>query len=296
MKRKPLLVSVVMPVRNAGNFLTEAVTSILNQTYKNIELIVVNDASTDTTSKILSLLKDKRVRIFKNKKRLGVTSTANIAISKARGIFIARMDGDDVASLDRIEKQVKFLENHKNVVAVGGQCELIDAYGKTFGTKNFPLTNSKIRKMIFSNVPVQQPTLMVARMRLPENFVWYDENYSSAEELELLFKLFTFGEVRNLNEYLLKYRIHKGNTSLKNPKKTFFLTLKTRVQAISKYGYKPTFGGVVATVAQTILVIMMPNGWIYPIYSMLRGMGKPNVRIKPDVNISLQKAFQLVKE
>lgn len=296
MKSKSPLVSVVMPVRNAGNFLAEAITSILNQTYKNIELIIVNDASTDTTSKILTLLKDKRVRIFKNKKRLGVTATANIAISKARGIFIARMDGDDIANPKRIEKQVKFLNDHKNVVAVGGQCELIDAYGETFGTKDFPLTNLKIRKMIFSSVPIQQPTLMVARMRLPENFVWYDENYSSAEELELLFKLFKLGEVRNLNEYLLKYRIHKGNTSLKNPKKTFFLTLKTRLLAISKYGYRPTFGGVVATVAQTILVIMIPNSWIYPIYSMLRGMGKPNVRIKPDVNVSLQKAFQLVKE
>jgi glycosyltransferase involved in cell wall biosynthesis len=296
MKSKSPLVSVVMPVRNAGNFLTEAITSILNQTYKNIELIIVNDASTDTTSKILSLLKDKRVRIFKNKKRLGVTATANIAISKARGIFIARMDGDDIANPKRIEKQVKFLNDHKNVVAVGGQCELIDAYGETFGTKDFPLTNLKIRKMIFSSVPIQQPTLMVARMRLPENFVWYDENYSSAEELELLFKLFKLGEVRNLNEYLLKYRIHKGNTSLKNPKKTFFLTLKTRLLAISKYGYRPTFGGVMATVTQTILVIMIPNSWIYPIYSMLRGMGKPNVRIKPDVNVSLQKAFQLVKE
>jgi glycosyltransferase involved in cell wall biosynthesis len=296
MKSKSPLVSVVMPVRNAGNFLAEAITSILNQTYKNIELIIVNDASTDTTSKILTLLKDKRVRIFKNKKRLGVTATANIAISKARGIFIARMDGDDIANSKRIEKQVKFLNGHKNVVAVGGQCELIDAYGETFGTKDFPLTNLKIRKMIFSSIPLQQPTLMVARMRLPENFVWYDENYSSAEELELLFKLFKLGEVRNLNEYLLKYRIHKGNTSLKNPKKTFFLTLKTRLLAISKYGYRPTFGGVVATVAQTILVIMIPNSWIYPIYSMLRGMGKPNVRIKPDVNISLQKAFQLVKE
>ena len=293
MKSHNPLVSVVMPVRNTGIFLMEAISSILSQTYKNIELIIVNDASTDETSKILSSLKDKRVRIFKNKKRLGVTAAANIAISKANGKLIARMDGDDIASLNRIEKQVKFLKNHKNVVAVGGQCQLINAEGQVFGSKTFPQTYSKIKKMIFSSVPLQQPTLMVDSSRLPKNFVWYDEDYSSAEELELLFKLFEFGEVRNLRDVLLKYRIHNANTSLNNPKKTFFLTLKTRFLAISKYGYRPTFGGVITTIAQLLIISLIPNTWIYPIYSVVRGMHKLDVKINPDADVSLQKTFEL---
>lgn len=289
------LVSVVMPVRNAGNFLLEAIKSILNQTYKNLELIIVNDASTDETSRILSSFKDKRIMIFKNKTRFGVTKSANLAISKAKGKYIARMDGDDIADLERIEKQVNFLNKNKNVVAVGGQCELINSDGIKIGEKRFPFENDEIRKMIFSSVPLQQPTLMVNTKLLPKNFVWYDENYSSAEELELLFKLFKFGEVRNLNDYLLRYRIHGGNTSLKDPKKTFFLTLKTRFLAIRKYGYRPTFKGVMTTFAQVILISLIPDSWIYPIYSLIRGTNKFNVKINLDANILLQKAFSLVK-
>lgn len=273
----------------------EAINSILGQSYKNFELIVINDASTDNTTDILSSFKDKRLKVFTNKTRLGVTKSANFAISKAKGQFIARMDADDVASPDRFEKQLKFLIKNKNVVVVGGQCQLIDANGEMIGTKTFPLTNEKIQKMIFSSVPLQQPTLMVAKSRLPKDFVWYDENYSSAEELELLFKLFEFGEVRNLNEYILKYRMHSTNTSLSNPKKTFYLTLKTRFMAISKYGYRPTFRGVMTTIMQTILISVIPGSWVYPIYSRVRGLNKLNVRINTDANLLFEKAFESVR-
>jgi glycosyltransferase involved in cell wall biosynthesis len=291
---KPL-VSVVMPVRNAGNFLLEAIESILNQTYTNFELVIVNDASTDNTAKILSSFKDNRMRVFRNKRRLGVTKSANLAISKAKGEYVARMDGDDVADSKRIEKQINFLIKNKNVVAVGGQCELIDSNGFKIGDKRFPFKSEDIKRMIFSSVPLQQPTLMVNTGLLPKGFVWYDENYSSAEELELLFKLFKFGEVRNLKDYLLKYRIHKGNTSLVNPKRTFTLTLKTRFLAISRYGYRPTFMGIVTTIIQTVLISLIPESWIYPIYSVVRGTNKINVKINLDANILLQKAFGLAK-
>lgn len=295
MKIKSPLVSVVMPVRNAGKFLAEAVRSILDQTYKNLELIIVNDASTDNSFKIVASFRDKRIKIFNNKRQLGVTKSANIAISKARGEYIARMDGDDVSSLTRITEQVNFLQRNKRVIAVGAQCELIDSNGVKIGEKLFPFDDLKIRKMIFSSVPLQQPTLMVAAKRLPENFVWYDENYFSAEELELLFKLFKYGEVRNLATKLLKYRIHDKNTSLIDPKKTFYLTLKTRISAISKYDYKPSFVGILITIAQTIIVSLIPERWIYPIYSFVRGTNKLSVKINFDANLIFKKAYQLVK-
>ena len=300
MKDRNQLVSVVMPVYNAGGFLCASIESILNQTYKNLELIIINDASTDRTSKILNLYKkvDRRIKIFTNKVQLGVSKSASLGISKAEGKFIARMDADDVAYLTRIEKQVRFLQNNRKVVAVGGQCDLIGKNGIKSGEKRFPISDRDIKGMIFSSVPLQQPTLMVNRTLLPKNFVWYDENYSSAEELELLFKLFKFGKVRNLPDKVLKYRIHDKNTSLKNPKKTFYLTLKTRLIAILKYGYIPTFKGVLVTFAQVVFVSLMPNGWIYPIYSYLRGMRRFNwrsVKINWNVNGTFKKAFQLAK-
>jgi glycosyltransferase involved in cell wall biosynthesis len=300
MKNKTPLVSVVMPVRNADDFLCAAIESILNQTYKNLELIIINDASTDGTSKLLNFYKksDKRVRIFTNKVQLGVSKSASLGISKARGVFVARMDADDIAYPTRLEKQVTFLQNNQKAVAVGGQCDLIDKNGIKFGEKRFPTSDKAIRGMIFSSVPLQQPTLVVNQALLPKDFVWYDEDYSSAEELELLFKLFKFGEVRNLPGKVLKYRIHDNNTSLKNPKKTFYLTLKTRLNAIVKYGYTPTLKGILTTLVQAVFISLVPSSWIYPIYSHLRGMRRLSwcgVKIDRDVNGAFKKAFQLAK-
>lgn len=297
-KYKNPLVSIVMPAYNAGDFLCPSIESILNQTYKNFEFIIVNDASTDETSKILNKYKkiDKRLKVIKNKINLGVSRSANIAINEAKGQFIARMDADDIATPDRIEKQVKFLIKNKRAVAAGGQCELIDKDGIKIGEKRFPTDFDHIKSMIFANVPLQQPSLMVNKKLLPKNFVWYDNNFSSAEELELIFKLFKIGEVRNLKDTILKYRIHSMNTSFVNPKRTFYLTLKTRIKAISNYGYIPSIKGIVTTIAQLVFIILAPDKLIYPIYTYVRGMRKINtktVRINLDVYSSYKKVFQL---
>jgi len=284
---KQQLISVIMPVYNAGDFLRSAIESILNQTYKNLELIIVNDASTDNTSKIVSdyKKKDKRIISIKNEERLGVSRSASEGILKSKGNYIARMDADDISLPDRLEKQVSFLQKNPKVVAIGGQCELIDSYGARIGEKIFPTSFAKIKTMIFRNVPLQQPALMVNRKLLPSDFVWYDENYSSAEELELLFKLFKFGTVRNLDSYVLKYRIHPKNTSLSNPKKTFYLTLKTRIIGVLKYGYVPTISGMLTTLMQGVFITLIPSKMIYPTYAYIRGMKKINL---PRININFK--------
>lgn len=299
LKRTPL-VSVVMPTYNAGIFLRLAIDSILNQTYQNIELIIVNDFSNDKTAEILNFYKrqDKRIKVITNRINLGVSRSANIAISEAKGQFIARMDSDDMATSDRIEKQVNFLNKHKKVVAVGGQCELIDKDGEKIGAKKFPSDYKNIKSMVFSSVPIQQPTLMINKGLLPENFVWYDNNFTSAEELELIFKLFKLGSVRNLKSIVLKYRIHPNNTSLSNPKKTFFLTLKTRIKGVLNYGYVPTLSGILNTILQIIFVGLVPNRWIYPVYMYVRGMRKfriSNAKINLDVFKPLKKVYQLAQ-
>lgn len=271
---KTPLVSIVMPVFNAGDFLLESINSICNQTYTRWELVVVDDASTDESFSILKNLSkvDNRIKVFANKKRLGVSKTANLAISKTKGEFIARMDADDIALPQRIEKQVSYLLENPKIVALGSQCILIDGNGYRIGKKQFPLTFDGVKGLIFSSIPVQQPTLMVNKSLLPKNFTWYDSKANTAEEVELLFKLFQIGKVENLPEFLLEYRIHGSNTSLKDPKKTFFLTLKTRIQGVVKYGYKPTISGIFISLLQTIIVTLLPSSLIFPIYALLKGM------------------------
>lgn len=273
-KQNQPLISVVMPAYNAGKFLVESLQSIQNQTYQNWELIIVDDASTDNTWSTLKAFsaQDTRIRIFKNKVNSGVSVTANRALSYAKGEFIARMDADDISMPSRFEKQIEYLLKNKNIVAVGTQCDLINSEGVIIGKKNFPCDFASIKKLIFERIPMQQPSIMVNKNLLPKDFVWYDKNFGAAEEIELMFKFFQLGEIRNLPEKLLQYRLHGNNTSLKNVKKTFYLTVKSRIRGITVYGLKPSLKSIFVTGAQLVLVTALPAKYIYPIFSFIHGL------------------------
>ena len=278
-KKQPL-VSVIMPVYNAGRFLAAAVESILQQTYPNFELIIVDDASTDNSWKIIQKYarKDRRIRAFRNRQNLGVSATANFAISKARGDFIARMDADDVAFPGRLEEQLGFLQKNPQVVAVGGQCLVIDEEDQIIGQKTFPLEDKKLREMIFWAVPLQQPTMMINRRLLPADFTWYEPQKTSAEEIDLLFRLMKHGQLANLADHVLYYRYRPDSLSHQNPKKTFWLTLKSRLQAIRE-GYRPSPKGVFLTLAQAFVVSILPNKAITTLWYLIRGIQKPKTAL-----------------
>jgi len=289
------LISVVMPVRNAGAFVVEAVESILNQTYQNFEFIIVDDASTDGTWQILRDLakKDKRIVLLRNSRNLGVSTTVERAIKRAKGAFIARMDADDVSYPTRLAKEIAYLQMHKELVAVGSQCDVINKNGRIIGVKTFPTDHSEIYKYIFTLVPIQQPTMMIVRSRLPKDFVFYVDGMNTAEEIELIFKLFKFGKLANLDEALLAYRIHDGNISLQDVRKTFFLTLLGRVRGIMYHGYRPSFVGILSTLLETLAIVFLPKPMVLRLYSQVKAMFvpapfvaliKPKIRIAPAIS------------
>jgi hypothetical protein len=161
---------------------------------------------------------------------------------------------------------VTYLEKQIQTVAVGAQCFVLNREGVIVGEKRFPTSFEQIYKYIFTFIPVQQPTLMIARSRLPRDFEFYKDGMNTAEEVELLFKLFKYGKVENLPEMLLGYRIHGKNTSFLNLRHTFLLTLISRVKAVVVYNYKPTLKGILATLVQTGIVLLLPERvtlWLY---------------------------------
>ena len=107
------LISVVLPVYNCKEYIRDSVQSILQQTYKNFELIIVDDGSEDGTLDILNNFKDKRIRLYKNKYNRGLIYSLNKALNKSKGQFIARMDADDICELNRLQKQINYLDNNK---------------------------------------------------------------------------------------------------------------------------------------------------------------------------------------
>ena len=277
MKIKNPLVTIYMPVYNAIPYLSQAIDSILNQSFSNFEFIIVDDASTDNSWKIIKSYakKDSRIIAIKNQINLGVSLTSNIAISKARGKFLTRMDADDISFTDRIENQVNFLNKNPKVVAIGGQCVVIDENNNIIGNKNFPSQNQKLKDMIFWAVPMQQPSMMINLTKLPKNFVWYTPNQSSAEEINLMFRFMLYGQIANLEDNLLFYRHLNNSLSHKDPKATFKLTIKSRFDAL-KLGFKPSVKAIVLNLMQIIIVSLIPNHLINEIWYSIRGIKKPN--------------------
>lgn len=291
-KNSSPLVSVVIPVFNAEKFIKEALMSMVNQTYQNLEIVVVDDCSTDESWKIVSELSKKyaNIKIARNSTNSGIAKTVNRAIRLTKGEYLARLDADDIAMPYRISQELLYLQSHPDVVAVGGQCQIIDENSRLTGFKNFPLSFEQIYKFIYFYVPLQQSTLMVARKRLPRRAVYYREDMVIAEEIELFFQMFQYGKVENLPDYLVLYRLHSNNNSFKNVKRIFWLTLVCRVRAVLRYGYKPSSIGIIVTLLQLGLVIVLPERGIVWLYKSLRdfrsGFGVMSILIRTKLLIN----------
>lgn len=167
---KPL-VSVVIPVYNAGEFLAASIESILNQTYQNFEFIIINDASTDNSLKIINKYKKhhQKIKVISLKKNLncGGDLCANKGLKKAKGKYVARMDADDVAHPKRLETQIEFLEKNPGVFLVGSNAYVIDKKGNLIGNKLEPQTHESIYKSYFVIHPIIHPSCMYRRLLPP---------------------------------------------------------------------------------------------------------------------------------
>jgi glycosyltransferase involved in cell wall biosynthesis len=271
--KKPV-VSVCLPVYNAGKYLNKCLDSIVSQTLKPIELIIVDDCSSDDSwESIQKYAKNYPwIRVFRNPKNLGVSDTFNFAVAQAKSSYIARMDADDIMLPGRLSLQKNYLDSHHGTVIVGGQCYLINSKGKKTGTKNFPLSHSEIYEMLFRTVPMQQPTIMINRGKLPKDFLFSDSRFSPAEDYGLFFSAARFGKFANLKEFTLSYREHKTNISLVRPKFTFWRIWRARLDGVIKQGYTPSLKSVLIVLAQTLAILVLPEKYIYPLHKRLRGM------------------------
>lgn len=285
-------ISVVMSAFNEADFVREALDSILAQTYQDFEVIVVNDASTDTTGAILEeyAQNDPRIMVLHNRRNMRMASSVNKAMKHARGRYIVRMDADDISLPTRFETQLNYLEKHVQTVAIGSQCYTIDENGHVTGEKLFPLNHAQVYDYIYHFVPVQQPSMMIARHRLPKNFVMHSTTCRIGEEIELLFKLFQYGKVENVPQKLLKYRIHAHNTSFQNVKESFTNTFRFRFQAITRYGYQPSLSGITYSLCQAAALLLLPQFVIMKVYTLMR-IARTTAESKPSFSLRLKKLF-----
>ena len=292
-KSKLPLVSVIMPVYNAGDFLVPAIESILKQTYQKFELIIVNDHSTDATYQILRSYQKqfpKKIKVINLTKRHGAYGAANIGILQARGDFIAPMDSDDISHPQRLKKQVKCLLSNPQVIVVGTQANVIDKNNHIIGQKTFPTRHQEIYKKFLEVHPIVHPSCMIRRNLLPQKNKLYEDKFGVNDDYFTFFTLFKYGKFANLPEYLLDYRIHLGNSSLQNIKQKFFNTIKIRFIAIRSLGYKPTLGGLVKMLGQIVFVAPLPESLLLISYLLIKEVYSPQ-EIKMTITKKLDFAF-----
>ncbi len=270
-----------MPVYNGSAFVAKAIDSILAQTYPRFELIVVDDGSTDLTWKILRIYRKKfpkLVKAYRFKKNQGESKAANYAYEKSSGDYIARMDADDVAHKTRLAKQVKYLEAHERVVALGTQAKVIDKKGKTIGHKKTPLTHEKIYTTFAYFNAMIHPSVMFRRSLLPEHKGLYRSNFESTDDYHTYFELLNWGQFANLPEELISYRIHGANKSLTNLKEKFWTDTRVRFTAMSKMNYRAPILMFPAILIQALMVSVMPEAVLLWLYFFMRGLR--NIDIK----------------
>lgn len=270
-KDKPL-VSVVMPIYNAQRYLAQAIKSILSQTLKNFELILVNDASTDKTLQIIYKFKkkDKRIKLINNKKNLQMAQSLNLAINLARSNLIARMDQDDIALPNRLEVQYAFMKSHPNVAIVGSNIIIIDENSKITGKRTYPTTSRGLKKILFRYSAFAHPTVMLRKQPF-QKVKGYNPEKHPCEDIDLWFRLGKKYEFGSIPTFLLKYRVSLTSGSHHNLKKTEIIGLKIKLEAMKKYGYKPVLYDFIYNILQFTTLWFMPFRARIRLYNALRG-------------------------
>ncbi|BBV45270.1 glycosyltransferase family 2 protein [Citrobacter portucalensis] len=214
-KKNPDLVSVIMPVYNSEKFLSEAITSILSQSYKNIEFIIINDGSTDSSDLIIKgFLEDKRIHYISRSNK-GLVYSLNEGLDIAKGMYIARMDADDISHPQRIEKQVKFMLKNDRVAVVGCSSHIINFESKIIGQRNPPTSTFLNKALLLFGPTLSHPTVMFNRYIIG-NDLYYCDDFKHAEDFELWLRLSNKYNIENLSEKLLSYRINESGVSQSN--------------------------------------------------------------------------------
>ncbi|MGV4438319.1 glycosyltransferase family 2 protein [Ornithobacterium rhinotracheale] len=250
------LVSVIIPIYNAAPHLKEAIESITNQTYKNLEIILVDDCSTDNSFEIAASIKDERIKLYKNQENLKISKTLNFAISKTKGEYIARMDADDISDLTRIEKQISFLENHQDIDFCG---TAIRFFGEIEQDLFYKENIKDIRDEILQGSPFAHAATIFRTNIKP--YLQYEDKYAGAEDIELFSRLLKKGiKGGNLNEILYLYRITgnqtiflKENGRIKFNEKQKKISFNIKRQNL-KYSYPSDFNFKNKELLESILI------------------------------------------
>lgn len=231
-----LKITVLMPVYNSRKHIDEAVNSILMQTYKDFEFLIIDDCSSDGTLEYLKKLEDPRIRLVTHSKNMGLVYSLNEGLNLANGEYIARMDGDDISATHRFERQLLYMEQNPEV-GVLGTCMTYIHNGQHIPK---PIVHEEIFCWQLFYCSLTHPTVFMRKSVLKEHEVRYEPDYLHAEDYEIWNRLAEVTRLANLPEYLFSYRVHESQVSTKYLPIQNQTADRVRIKQLNKLGIVPT--------------------------------------------------------
>lgn len=265
-------ISVLMPVYNAEKYLGVALQSILDQSFRDFEFIIIDDGSTDNSLRIIKeyAVKDKRIVVLRSDKNLRTTKTLNKGLRLAKGKYVVRMDADDWSYPDRLQKQFEFMEKHKEVGVSGGAIEVCDRNLKVLNVRKYPISDSEARKIIFRYSPFAHPATIWIKAML-DKVGGYNENIPLSQDYELYFRIGKICKFANLDSVLLKLRVHDDSSSIIRGRYQEQFAIYTRIKAFLEIGgYDMTFGDKLYTFLQMLSMVIIPPKIKFWLFNWLR--------------------------
>jgi GT2 family glycosyltransferase len=228
-------VSVLMTTYNGSRFIAASIDSIIAQTYRDFELLIVDDMSTDNTPEILASYTDERIRVLRPPHNMGIVGARNFGFAACRGEFLAALDHDDLSAPDRLEQQVAFLDANPSIVMVGSAVELIDNDVVRPKYEARGITPFLLRWMLFVSNPFTYSSVMLRADAVRGLAVYMRAEYELADDFDLYHRLLNLGDLARLAAVLTTYRSHINNTTHKHAHRQSALAAEILANAYAKW-------------------------------------------------------------
>ncbi len=263
-----LLVSIVFPCRNAERYIRAALESILEQSYRELEILVIDNASDDGTPGIVAeyAARDPRIKYLGNETDIGIAGSINRGLREATGELVARMDADDIAMPERIAKQVAYMEANPDCVICGTDIVLINGEGERIGRREFATRDADIKRGMLVEIPFCHPATMFRRSAVVEGGVFYDEQWRTVEDRDFWLRLADHGLYANISEDLMLYRISETSMKYAECRRTVLDIVRLQL----RWAFDPRFRGlrIAVMIAAESVLLLLPRRVITYLYKL----------------------------
>ena len=260
-------VTILMPVHNGASYLREAIESILAQTFRDFEFLIVDDASEDNSAAIVQSVSDPRIRLVRSDNRLRLSGALNLGLKKAAGDLIARMDADDICLPSRIEEQVAHMDSHPKLGVSGTWVKVFGA--NRDGIERYPESSQEVRAHSLFNTPFAHPTVMLRRKLFLKHSLTYDVTYYPTEDFELWERALRLFPGDNMPRALLRYRVHEHSMTGNDWSEMDRQASRVSARRLTDLGFEPVDEVVrfhrkvaTATVEVSVLDICRAEDWL----------------------------------